>query len=218
MLRRIKVLISNIICIPKRILFTHISPFAALQESTIDKKAAICSGVRFYRSTIGKYSYVGNNSFVTDSEIGSFTSIGSGCSIGGAAHSISWVSTSPVFNNNDNILNTNFTHKEFEILKKTTIGNDVWIAENVMIKSGVHIGNGAIVGMGSIVTKDINPYEIWAGNPAKFIRKRFSDQIIADLMMIKWWDFDDEEIKKHANLIDSPEEFVSSIIDNDNEI
>ena len=74
-MRRIFILIKNIISIPYRLLFTKIAVFAALQQSTVDKRAAICNGCRFYRSEIGKYSYVGENTFITNTKIGRFTSI-----------------------------------------------------------------------------------------------------------------------------------------------
>ena len=69
------------------------------------------------------------------------------------------------------------------------IGNDVWIGTEVWIKPGVHIGNGAVVGLGSIVTRDVEPYTIVAGNPAKPIRKRFSDSVIERLEQIAWWQY-----------------------------
>lgn len=77
-MRRLLVLIKNILSIPKRF-FSHIAVFCILQEAVIDKTAAICTGVKFYRGKIGKYSYIGNNSFVTDTYIGNFTSISTDC-------------------------------------------------------------------------------------------------------------------------------------------
>ena len=186
-MRRLLVFLKNILSLPKR-LTSHIALFCVLQEAVVDKTAAICSGVRFYRGKIGKYSYIGNNSFVSDTDIGSFTSISTDCYIGGTSHPTDWVSTSPVFHKWENIMKKNFARHEFEIFKQTTIGNDVWIGNRVMIKAGVKIGDGAVVGMGSIVTKDIGPYEIWAGNPARLIRKRFDDDIIDAFEKMKWWE------------------------------
>lgn len=207
-MRRLLVLLKNILALPKRI-FSHISLFCILQEVTIDKTAAVCSGVRFYRGSIGKYSYIGNNSFVTDTVIGNFTSISTDCYIGGANHPLNWVSTSPVFHKWENILKKHFSFHEFDIFKKTIIGNDVWIGNRVMIKAGVTIENGAVIGMGSVVTKNIAPYEIWAGNPAKFIRKRFSDDTIGTLQRLKWWNWTDEDISIRAHGIMDAEKFLS---------
>ena len=200
-------LLKNIFSLPER-LFTHISLLCVLQEASVDKTAAICTGVKFYRGKIGKYSYIGNNSFVIDTDIGNFTSISTDCYIGGTSHPTDWVSTSPVFHKWGNIMKKNFSYHEFEIFKKTVIGNDVWIGNRVMIKAGVKIADGAVVGMGSIVTKDIGPYEIWAGNPAKFIRKRFDDETINELLNTEWWNWDDEKIAEHADKMNNIENFL----------
>lgn len=209
-MRRLLVLIKNIVNIPKR-LFSHIALFCVLQEAVVDKTAAICSGVRFYRGKIGKYSYIGNNSFVTDTDIGNFTSISTDCYIGGTNHPTDWVSTSPVFHKWENIMHKNFARHEFEIFKRTQIGNDVWIGNRVMIKAGVKIADGAVIGMGSIVTKDVGAYEIWAGNPAKLIRKRFDDEIIEDLLRTKWWEWEDQRIEKCAAHFTAPRKFVKDL-------
>lgn len=81
------------------------------------------------------------------------------------------------------------------------IENDVWIASNVTIKEGVRVGNGAVVAMGSLVTKDVPPYAIVGGNPAKVIKFRFSEKQIEDLLKIAWWDWSDEEISKMVPLL-----------------
>lgn len=208
-MRRLLVLLKNLLSLPKR-LASHIAIFCVLQEAVVDKTAAICSGVRFYRGKIGKYSYIGNNSFVSDTDIGNFTSISTDCYIGGTSHPTDWVSTSPVFHKWENIMKKNFARNEFEIFKRTTIGNDVWIGNRVMIKAGVKIGDGAVVGMGSIVTKDIGPYEIWAGNPARLIRKRFDDETIDALEKMKWWEWDDNKIEKYAEKFTVPSELIEA--------
>jgi virginiamycin A acetyltransferase len=78
------------------------------------------------------------------------------------------------------------------------IGNDVWIGYNATIMAGVTIGDGAIIGTNSVVTKDVEPYAIVGGNPAKLIKKRFSDIEIAELMEIRWWDWDIEKISRNV--------------------
>ena len=208
-MRRLLVLLKNILSLPNR-LASHIALFCILQEAVVDKTAAICSGVRFYRGKIGKYSYIGNNSFVSDTDIGSFTSISTDCYIGGTSHPTDWVSTSPVFHKWENIMKKNFARHEFEIFKRTTIGNDVWIGNRVMIKAGVKIADGAVIGMGSIVTKNIGPYEIWAGNPARLIRKRFEDETIDALEKMKWWEWDDNKIEKYAEKFTVPSELIEA--------
>lgn len=208
-MRRINVFLKNLFSLPLR-LFSKVSIFAIIQSSKINKNSAISSGVKFYRSSIDKYSYIGRNSFIIDTEIGKFCSIAPGCNIGGTGHPIEWVSTSSVFHKWENILKKNFSRHEYDIFSKTRIGNDVWIATNSMIKAGVSISDGAIIGMGSVVTKNVGPYEIWAGNPAKCIRKRFDDETIKLLLDMKWWDLSDENLTEKAKYFNN----VNSLVDN----
>lgn len=83
------------------------------------------------------------------------------------------------------------------------IGNDVWIGTDVIILPGVQIGDGAVIGAGSVVTKNVNDYEIVAGNPAKNIKYRFKEDQIKALKMIKWWEWPIEKIKKNVDLLQS---------------
>lgn len=83
------------------------------------------------------------------------------------------------------------------------VGNDVWIGYDAIIRSGVTIGNGAIIGTRALVTKDVEPYTIVGGIPAKLIRKRFDDETIAELERIQWWNWDTEKIKKNLSAIQS---------------
>ena len=211
-MRRLIVLLKNILSLPGR-LFSKVALFCVIQDAVIDKKAAIGSGTKFYRSKIGKYSYIGRNCFITDAEIGAFTSIAGDCYIGGTPHPLQWVSTSPVFHKWENVFKKNFSRHEFEIFIKTKIGNDVWIGDNAMIRAGVTIADGAVVGMGSVVTKDIGPYEIWAGNPARLIRKRFEDETIEAICATQWWEMPDEKIEVLAQYMTEPEQFLSHIGD-----
>ena len=84
--------------------------------------------------------------------------------------------------------------EEMPLKGDTVVGNDVWIGQNVTILPGVHIGDGAIIGMNSVVASDVEPYTIVAGNPARAIRKRFDNELIALLLQLKWWDKDIDEI------------------------
>ncbi|GLR17022.1 CatB-related O-acetyltransferase [Portibacter lacus] len=88
--------------------------------------------------------------------------------------------------------------KTYPTKGNTTVGNDVWIGYAATIMPGVTIGDGAIIGSKSVVTKDVAPYEIVGGNPAKLIRKRFSDEEIHRLLNLKWWDWPIEKITKNV--------------------
>ena len=159
----------------------------ALTNSTIDKKSKICSGTNINDSTMDRYSYIGHDCFVLRSKIGPFVSIADNCRIGGGGHPLDRVSTSPVFHEGKNILKKNFASFPMENAAQTVIGADVWIAADVVVLSGVNIGVGAVVGTGSVVTKDIPPYEIWAGNPARKIRDRFDEDTKNKLLESQWW-------------------------------
>ncbi|EHK2407012.1 CatB-related O-acetyltransferase [Clostridium perfringens] len=155
-----------------------------------------------------KKSYTGNNCSIIDAEIGKYCSIASYCCIGGGKHPINWVSTSPVFYNNKNSLNRNSYKKEFADSNTVKIGNDVWIGEKVFIKSGISIGNGAIIGANSVVTKNVPDYAVVAGCPAKIIKYRFSEEIIDELLKIKWWDIDDDILKNYIDCFDNVSKFI----------
>lgn len=91
---------------------------------------------------------------------------------------------------------------------ETSIGNDVWIGQNVTIMEGVRVSDGAVLAAGSVISRDVNPYEVVAGNPARFVKLRFDPYQIADLLKIKWWDWTDEEIKENLPLMSNAFEFT----------
>lgn len=182
----------------------------AIKESYIDKTSRICSGSHLVNVKMGRYSYIGNYCTVINTEIGSFCSIADYCIIGGASHPINWVSTSPAFHEGRNIMRKNFSKHKFETTRKTIIGNDVWIGNNCLIKSGITIGDGAIIGMGSVVTKDVGRYEIWAGNPAKLIKKRFNDDKVEQIVNSKWWDWNEAKLQKNAIYFNDIDEFIKN--------
>ena len=178
MLNKIKYIISKLLKI-------LLNP-PALNKCVKHKTAKVCPGSELTKVEIGRYSYLGSRCFVVNARIGSFCSIADMVTIGGAEHPLHFVSTSPVFLKGNNVLRKNFSEHSFSANKLTVIENDVWIGRNATIKSGVHISTGAVIGSNSMVTKDVGPYEIWAGNPARCIRKRFDDDTINKLLELKW--------------------------------
>jgi acetyltransferase-like isoleucine patch superfamily enzyme len=170
----------------------------AILNCQIHKTSKVCAGSHLVNVKMDKYSDVGYDCTIIDTKIGAFCSLGANINIGGASHSVNWVSTSPVFNENKDHIKKKFAHHKYDFSRQTAIGNDVWIGDRTLIKAGVTVGDGAVIGMGSVVTKDIPPYQIWAGNPAKMIKNRFSEDIINDLLKVKWWEFDDDTIEDMA--------------------
>lgn len=151
----------------------------------------------------GKKSY-GNpilRGDISKVKIGSYTSIAQDVIFDcGFHHNVNAVSTFPFQAFNE-------SHKQHGVhpISKgdINIGNDVWIGEGSLIMSGVIIGDGAIVGAKSIVTKSIGDYEIWAGNPAKMIRRRFELEQIEKLIQLKWWYWSDDKINTYIHLLTS---------------
>ena len=181
---------------------------AAVRKSEIHKTAKVDVLCNVSYSKMGKYSYVGEKSGISHAQIGNFVSISSNCVIGGGGHPIDWVSSSPVFNDHMSILHVQFSKNPYEPHKTTIIDHDVWIGTHCLIKSGVHIHTGAVIGMGSVVTKDVGPYEVWVGNPARCIKKRFDDETIEKLLKSEWYLWEDDKIKENADLFATPEAFL----------
>jgi len=181
----------------------------AITNSAIHKTSIVYAGSQLVNVEVGRYCDIGYDNTIINVKIGSFCAFGKNIIIGGANHSVNWVSISTVFNSNKDDLNKKFSRHSFSLESITKVGNDVWIGDNVIIKAGVTINNGAIVGIGSIVTKDIPPYEIWAGNPAKFIRKRFTENEIIELEKMQWWDWDDKKIDQYAPFFTNPSALIN---------
>lgn len=187
---------------------TEISPFAILRDTNVSDHVGLRPLVKMERSKIGKCSYMGTLSAAYDTKIGKFCSIARECYIGGAKHPLDRVSTSGCFYLKNNYSGKCYYENDYNWHTHTVIGNDVWLGARVIVLGGVTISDGAVVGAGSVVTRDIGPYEIWAGNPAKFIRKRFSDEIIEKMLEIRWWDWDDTKLYKKGGLFIDINQFL----------
>lgn len=155
---------------------------------------------------VGDFTYLGDGDFekhVTHHYdfngdkliIGKFCQIASGVEfvMNGANHQMNAVTTFP-FYIFEGWAQAVPPKSEMPLKGDTIISNDVWIGQNVTILPGVHINDGAIIGLNSVVASDIPPYTIAAGNPAKQIRKRFDDELIALLLKFRWWDLSINEI------------------------
>lgn len=190
--------------------FKRVVRGTSILNSYIDKTAKVYSGSTFYNSKLGRYSYVGYDSEVVNCEIGSFCSIANGFIAGGAKHPLEWLSTSPVFYDVSGGTNYHLGHLTIEPTVRTYIGNDVWIGSRAIILQGVHIGTGAVVGAGAVavVTKDVPPYAVVAGCPAKIIKYRFDSDIICRLLKPEWWLLQDFQLKKLAKYMNSPNVFL----------
>lgn len=170
-----------------------------LINTELGEECMIGSFSKMAYSKMGIMSYIGDYTVVINSNIGKFTSISWGVTIGPEEHDFNRVT-------NHSFL---YSTKSFQLVdekkyspfhKECTIGNDVWIGCNSTILRGVRIGDGAVIGANSLVNKDVPPYAIVVGSPARIIKYRFSKEIIDGFLALKWWDLSIASISKNADL------------------
>ena len=164
---------------------------------------------------IGKGTY-GTPKIIWDKYVKAKIRIGKYCSIAdnvtifnGSNHNTNWISTYPLSIQFD--LENQYKDGHPSSKGDVNIGNDVWIGYGTTIFSGVTIGDGAVIAGGSVVSGDVPPYSIYGGVPAKFIKNRFTENQIASLLSISWWDWEDEKIIDQHQLIcsDNIDDFIS---------
>lgn len=157
--------------------------------------------VEFFNSTIGDYSYISSGSKVQYSDISKFCSIGPNVIIGYGDHPIKFLSTSPLFYYGTKFFNSQIAFKDyFDHHKRVTIKNDVWIGASVYIKNGITIGNGAVIASGAVIINDVPDYAIVGGVPGKILKYRFSNNVIAELIKLKWWNWEIEKLTKYHSM------------------
>lgn len=162
-----------------------------------EKPIRIFSAALIGNVKIGAFSYVGAHSEIRHARIGRFCSIAANVGIGPAEHPTEWLSTHPFqfagvkyFESDGDWSKFACDDERFSGTVETEIGNDVWIGRNVIIKQGVKIGSGAVVAGGAFVNKDVPPYAIVGGVPARVLKYRFEPEIIEDLLDLKWWEWE----------------------------
>ncbi len=146
-----------------------------LVEQHVDLEGCGCLS----KVQVGFRSYA-NDSLLRNVRIGRFCSIGRRCSIGAAKHDVQALSTHPLL-----------AGPAFIRDPETVVGNDVWIGDNVVVVAGVRVGDGSVIGAGAVVTKDVPPYAIIGGVPARTIRERFPADLATALMETEWWAYGD---------------------------
>lgn len=161
----------------------------AIRGNRIRRMVEIGNNVHLRKNEIGSYCYIGSNCLINYAEIGPYCSIAPGVQIGGMEHSLWYLSTNTHLSNECVFGNT------------TTIGPDSWIAAGSIIKQGVSIGLGAVIGANSFVNKDVPPYAIVVGSPAKIIKYRFEKKTINKLIDSRYWELKPEKAKEVLSTI-----------------
>lgn len=187
----------------------NIENYSLSPKINLGKRTLIRKGTEVFNVSLGDYSYIsGPRSYVEDAQIGKYCSIARQVIIGVSGHNYEWVTTSPIITSKS----YGFISDDINEPQKAppVIGNDVWIGMNSIIMRGVTVGDGAVIAAGSVVTKDIKPYSIVAGVPAKHLRYRFTEEQIHQLLKIQWWNWDEEKIHENVHLFYEIDKFILS--------
>lgn len=181
----------------------HIDPSAALApNATFEPPCFIGKGASLgHRSNIGRYAFINADTIIyANVTMGRYCALGRYVEIGLAHHPLDFLSTHHLtISTSPFVRDMDFSTARkipWEVHPATRIGNDVWIGAKACIVSGVTIGDGAVIAAGSVVTKNVAPYMIVGGNPAREIRSRFDEETVEKLLKYKWWDFPLSEINQ----------------------
>ncbi len=188
-------------------------PRSYISGTSLSGRNYIGKGTTLKNCRLGYGSYVNNQGDLTDVTIGKYTSIGTNVSTVIGKHPISGqTAMHPAFTRPEKIFGFSYVREQtFQDMPGTTvIGNDVWIGNHVLIMGGVTIGDGAVVGAGALVTKDLPPYSINVGVPAKTVKYRFSPEQIEKLLQMKWWNKSEEWIRRNISRFSDAEQLLSS--------
>ena len=180
--------------------FVSIGDDSLVRFSKLSERVEIGRRNTIDHAIIGKSTYTGEFCIIKYCSIGKYCSISWNVSIGGANHQIERLSSAPLQRVIEGIEPEEY--RSF-VEEKIVIGNDVWIGSGVSVLRGVTIGDGAVIAAGAVVTKDMPPYAIVGGVPARILKYRFTETIVEELLNIRWWDWPQETINKNKALFEN---------------
>lgn len=192
----------------KKLLYKGISPLSYWDStSSFTRYTSLQRKAKLLHSQVGRHSRICINTELLNTTVGNFSIIARNCVVGLGAHPTNTLSPHSIFYkknrwkwHNEWCKDTGFRESDLPV----TIGNGVWIGIRCLILDGVTIGDGAIVAAGAVVTKDVPPFAVVGGVPAKVLKYRFSPEMIERLLEIKWWNLPDEEITRIKDLFHIP--------------
>lgn len=176
----------------------HLGPGALVEESRIGRHCEIGEGARLKNVVFGDYSYTDRFADIANAEIGRFCNIASFARIGPTDHPMDRASQHHFLYRSARYWDDAEDDPDFfarRAARITVIGHDTWIGHMAMIRPEVTVGHGAVVAMGAVVTKDVPPYRIVAGNPARPVRDRHPPEIAERLIRLAWWDWEHERLR-----------------------
>lgn len=176
---------------------TFVHETVRLREANIGRRCEVLQHTRIEYASLGDYSYLGENCDVADAVIGKFTAIANSVRIGAPNHPMSRASQHRFTYCPEYYEATTSRDRDFFAERRgdrVIVGNDVWIGHAAILLPGVTVGDGAVIAAGAVVSRDVAPYTIVGGVPARPIRQRFPDHIAASLRRITWWDWPEEVI------------------------
>ncbi len=179
-----------------------VGDYSRLSDCVLGEKTAIQRYGQMFSVDMGRFTYTGRNFTAWHCKIGAFCSISWNVSIGGANHDYSRVTThSFLYSPSFGLMGNEVGYERFG--DECIIGNDVWIAAGACICRGVTVGDGAVIAAGAVVTKDVPPYTIVGGVPARVIKKRFDGETVDLLQKSRWWELPAEVIAEHFDLFNA---------------